>query len=83
MSMRLSYAANSLTDCTINFGRIEHENETNDGHFYFQYFNFLDHDLEVKKGDVIGQVIFQKFLVADNDNATGKRSGGFGSTDSK
>ena len=26
-----------------------YENETNDGHFYFQYFNFLDHDLEVKK----------------------------------
>ena len=56
-------------------------NESNDGHFYFQYFNFLDHDLEVKKGDVIGQVIFQKFLVADNDEATGVRTGGFGSTD--
>ena len=53
-----------------------------DGHFYFQYFNFLDYDLEVKKGDVIGQVIFQKFLVADNDNASGVRTGGFGSTDS-
>lgn len=60
-----------------------YENETNDGHFYFQYFNFLDHDLEVKKGDVIGQVIFQKFLVTDNDSAIGKRSGGFGSTDNK
>ena len=58
-----------------------YENETNDGHFYFQYFNFLEHDLEVKKGDVIGQVIFQKFLVADNDNALGVRTGGFGSTD--
>ena len=56
-------------------------NETNDGHFYFQYYNFLDHDLEVKKGDVIGQVIFQKFLIADNDNANGIRKAGFGSTD--
>ena len=58
-----------------------YENESNDGHFYFQYYNFSDHDLEVKKGDVIGQVIFQKFLVADNDNAEGIRTGGFGSTD--
>ena len=58
-----------------------YENESNDGHFYFQYFNFLDHELEVKKGDIIGQVIFQKFLIADNDNAVGIRTGGFGSTD--
>lgn len=58
-----------------------YENETNDGHFYFQYFNCSEHDIEVKKGDVIGQVIFMKYLIADNDNATGKRKGGFGSTD--
>lgn len=58
-----------------------YENETNDGHFYFQYFNFSDHDIEVKKGDVIGQVIFQKYLTIDNDNATGIRVSGFGSTD--
>ena len=58
-----------------------YENETNDGHFYFQYFNFSDHDIEVKKGDVIGQVIFLKYLVCDNDSAEGVRVGGFGSTD--
>ena len=60
-----------------------YENESNDGHFYFQYFNFQDHDIEVKKGDVIGQVIFQKFLTTDDDVAEGKRVGGFGSTDKK
>lgn len=60
-----------------------YENESNDGHFYFQYFNFGTEDLVVKKGDVIGQVMFQKFLVVDNDNATGTRTGGFGSTDQK
>ncbi len=58
-----------------------YENETNDGHFYFQYYNFSDHDLEVKKGDIIGQVIFQKFLIVDNDMTDGVRKGGFGSTD--
>lgn len=58
-----------------------YENENNDGHFYFQYYNFQDQDLIIKKGDVIGQVIFQKFLTVDNDNAIGERKGGFGSTD--
>ncbi len=56
-------------------------NETNDGHFYFQYYNILDHDLEIKKGDCIGQVIFQKFLIVDEDQAEGVRTGGFGTTD--
>ena len=60
-----------------------YENPDNDGHFYFAYFNCSDHDIVVKKGDIIGQVIFQKYLVCDNDNATGTRQGGFGSTDKK
>ncbi len=55
-------------------------NETNDGHFFFQYYNFKDEDLVIKKGDVIGQVIFQKYLTVDNDQAEGVRTGGFGST---
>ncbi|MBE6155327.1 MAG: dUTP diphosphatase [Firmicutes bacterium] len=56
-------------------------NDNNDGHFYFQYFNFSYNDLVIKKGDVIGQVIFQKYLLADDDAANGIRMGGFGSTD--
>lgn len=60
-----------------------YNNESNEGHFYFQYFNFSDKDLEVKKGEVIGQVIFQKYLTVDDDKAEGVRAGGFGSTDSK
>ena len=56
-------------------------NPDNDGHFFFAYFNCSDHDIKVKKGDVIGQVVFTKFLITDEDAATGKRMGGFGSTD--
>ena len=56
-------------------------NQDNDGHFFFAYFNCSDHDIEVKKGDVIGQVVFTKFLITDEDTATGVRMGGFGSTD--
>ena len=58
-----------------------YENEDNDGHFMFPFYNFFDHDIEIKKGDVIGQAIFMKYLKVDDDNATGTRKGGFGSTD--
>lgn len=58
-------------------------NPSNDGHFYFAYFNCSDRDIEVKKGDVIGQVVFQKYLTVDDDKAEGTRTGGFGSTDNK
>ncbi len=58
-----------------------YENETNDGHFYFAYFNCSDHDILVKKGDIIGQVVFQKYLIVDDDKAEGVRVGGFGTTD--
>ena len=37
-------------------------------------------DVEIKKGDCIGQAIFMPFLIADRDEATGTRTGGFGST---
>ena len=47
----------------------------------FAYYNFFEQDVQVKKGDIIGQVIFSKYFKADNDNAEGTRTGGFGSTD--
>ncbi|MCI8273112.1 MAG: dUTP diphosphatase [Clostridia bacterium] len=57
-----------------------YENESNDGHFMYAYYNFFDYDVEIKKGEVIGQAIFMKYLTVDNDNAQGERTGGFGST---
>lgn len=56
-------------------------NSENDGHFYVLLINTLDHDLEIKKHDRIAQVVFHKFLLTDNDQATGVRQGGIGSTD--
>ena len=57
-----------------------YENPDNDGHIMFAFYNIKDVDVEIKKGDAIGQGIFQKFLAVDNDNAEGERIGGFGST---
>ena len=55
-------------------------NPDNDGHIMYAFFNFKAEDVEIKKGERIGQAIFQKYLVTDNDIAQGERTGGFGST---
>ena len=55
-------------------------NSDNDGHIMFAFYNIKEEDIIIKKGDAIGQAIFQKYLVIDDDNAEGERVGGFGST---
>ena len=55
-------------------------NPDNDGHFMFAFYNMKEEDITIKKGEAIGQAIFQKYLVTDDDQATGERIGGFGST---
>ena len=57
-------------------------NPSNDGEFMYAYYNMGTEPLEIKKGDVIGQVVFQKYLTVDNDiTEEQERQGGFGSTD--
>ena len=58
-------------------------NPDNDGHIMFAFYNVKDEDIVIKKGETIGQGVFSKYLVTDNDNANGERVGGFGSTDKK
>ena len=55
-------------------------NPDNDGHFMFAFYNIKEEDITIKKGEAIGQAIFQKYLVVDDDQAQGERVGGFGST---
>ena len=58
-----------------------YENPDNDGHIMFAFFNFSDSDVVVKKGEAIGQGVFSKYLIVDDDISEGERTGGFGSTD--
>ena len=55
-------------------------NPDNDGHIMFAFYNTRDEDIEIKKGEAIGQGVFMKYLIADDDQAGGERTGGFGST---
>ena len=55
-------------------------NSDNDGHIMFAFYNIKEEDIVIKKGEAIGQGVFQKYFVTDNDQAEGERVGGFGST---
>ena len=58
-------------------------NPDNDGAIMFAFYNIKNEPVTIKKGEAIGQAIFMKYLITDNDNASGIRTGGFGSTDKK
>lgn len=55
-------------------------NTSNDGEILFGFYNFANQDVTIQKGERLGQAVFQKFLITDNDQAEGDRLGGFGST---
>lgn len=58
-------------------------NEDNDGEMAFEFLNLTLFDVEIKKGEKLGQGIIMKYLRTDDDymtNPTATRAGGFGST---
>jgi len=57
-----------------------YNNPDNEGEILFSFYNFGFRPRVIKKGQKIGQGVFQKFLLVDNDNAKGKRISGHGST---
>ena len=42
--------------------------------------NLSPFDIQLHKGDVIGQGVIKPYLITEDDNASGDRLGGFGST---
>lgn len=57
-----------------------YNNPDNEGHIYFQMINLSPFDIQLHKGDVIGQGVIKPYLITEDDNASGDRLGGFGST---
>ena len=57
-----------------------YNNEDNEGHIHIMVTNLSDKVQTVKQGERIAQCILQSYYLSSNDNATGKRVGGFGST---
>ena len=57
-----------------------YNNLDNEGHIYFQIINLSPFDIVLQKGEAIGQGIIKKYEITEDDNASGVRMGGFGST---
>ena len=57
-----------------------YNNPDNEGEIFFQIINLSPYDIQLKKGDIIGQGIIKPYLTTEDDNASGQRMGGFGST---
>ena len=57
-----------------------YNNPDNEGEIFFQIINLSPFDIELHKGDIIGQGIIKPYLTTEDDNASGQRMGGFGST---
>ena len=55
-------------------------NVDNDGEIMFAFYNVGSEPVTIEKGYALGQGIFIKYGTVVNDNATGERIGGFGST---
>ena len=55
-------------------------NPANEGHIFAQMKNITDEPVVLEVGERIVQGVFMPFLVVDGDEATGERTGGFGST---
>ena len=57
-----------------------YNNPDNEGEIFFQMINLSPYDIQLHKGDIIGQGIIKPYLITEDDNAFGQRMGGFGST---
>ena len=57
-----------------------YDNEDNEGNIGIFLKNISDEPQIIHVGDKIGQGLFVKYLIVDDDNATRTRKGGFGST---
>lgn len=57
-----------------------YNNPDNEGEIFFQMINLSPYDIQLHKGDIIGQGIIKPYLTTEDDNAFGQRMGGFGST---
>lgn len=57
-----------------------YNNPSNEGHIMGQFQNITNKPVTIERGERMMQGVFVPFLKVDNDNATGQRTGGFGST---
>ena len=57
-----------------------YNNPDNEGEIFLQMINLSPFNIQIKKGEAIGQGIIKNYLTTEDDAASGQRIGGFGST---
>lgn len=57
-----------------------YNNPDNEGEIFFQIYNLSPFNIQIKKGETIGQAVILPYGITEDDKATGERTGGFGST---
>ena len=57
-----------------------YNNPDNEGEIFLQIYNLSPFNIQIKKGDAIGQGIILPYAVVEDDVVMGERLGGFGST---
>lgn len=57
-----------------------YNNPDNEGEIFLQIYNLSPFNIQIKKGEAIGQGIILPYAVTEDDIAAGDRVGGFGST---
>lgn len=56
------------------------DNPDNEGEIAFAFMSIYGEPITIEAGEKLGQGIFVKYGITDDDSATGERTGGFGST---
>lgn len=67
-------------DNTVGIIDADYYGADNEGHIMIKMTNRGDKDLTVEKGKAFAQGIFLAYYLTDDDDASGVRTGGFGST---
>lgn len=83
LAIRSSIPMNNFLTLANGIGIIDADyadNIDNEGHIFFQVINMAPFDIIIKKGDIIGQGMFKRYEMTEDDIAGGIRSGGCGST---
>ena len=57
-----------------------YNNPDNEGEIFFQIYNLSPFNIQIKKGDAIGQATILPYGITSDDVVMGERTGGFGST---
>ena len=81
--LRSSIAMKMCLTMINNQGIIDsdyYNNEENEGHILIALINMGKEEVQLEKGERVAQGIFSKYLIATDDDATGIRTGGIGST---